>query len=489
MDAKEAKRISQIKTDLIKKFRKIEKEERILQQNDEDDENVEEPIKKQKLTVEKARNLSKLREKLQDEFITQRKRDDEDIQLREKQYEPITKAIKEIKKPSEKTTDLVPLRFAASTPRAIQFEDEEDLTPIPEESFEEESIIVNKSAKALVDSNVIKFGPFASLNLPLANDKQFGIYFVQQPVTSNSISMKSVPKIGSIPIKFDFDDIILTNTGVRYKGTSGLWKLLTRNEFIDDGLYTNDDWENYKEILINTHSIYQNNNPKTGNPKSSKGIKWKQMISKIWDELKNKKGSGLAKYTNNPIEYKYVDNLNKLFERLAYIEAQETAGNNNFHNEKLAFVKFLNDILEDLVKSPNFTKVMIRCLSVLPERMIKGSGIVNDIINNLPFELHWPGYQALGPGTKLKERLARGETGINPLDAAAFEHDKWYRDHKDVESRHVADKVLQKKAWERVISDDAEILDEKLPALVTTGTMWLKRKLGLGLSGSSLAYA
>ena len=48
----------------------------------------------------------------------------------------------------------------------------------------------------------------------------------------------------------------------------------------------------------------------------------------------------------------------------------------------------------------------------------RGKGLVNSIIDKLPVELHIPGYQYCGPGTKLKERLARGDPGINPLDAA-----------------------------------------------------------------------
>ena len=33
----------------------------------------------------------------------------------------------------------------------------------------------------------------------------------------------------------------------------------------------------------------------------------------------------------------------------------------------------------------------------------------NTILNNLPFELHAPGYCNLGPGTKIGKRLARGD--------------------------------------------------------------------------------
>lgn len=66
-------------------------------------------------------------------------------------------------------------------------------------------------------------------------------------------------------------------------------------------------------------------------------------------------------------------------------------------------------------------------LTVIRSRKLKkGRGLVNTLINKLPFEAHLLGYSYLGPGTKLKERLARGDRGINPLDEAAKEHDIAY---------------------------------------------------------------
>ncbi|KAL4132177.1 hypothetical protein QTP88_009384 [Uroleucon formosanum] len=58
----------------------------------------------------------------------------------------------------------------------------------------------------------------------------------------------------------------------------------------------------------------------------------------------------------------------------------------------------------------------------------KGSGLINSVINHLPVELHLPGYNFAGPGTKLKERLARGERGINNLDELARAHDIAYEE-------------------------------------------------------------
>ena len=50
--------------------------------------------------------------------------------------------------------------------------------------------------------------------------------------------------------------------------------------------------------------------------------------------------------------------------------------------------------------------------------IVYGSGIVNSIINKLPIELHIPTYDFCGLGTWLKERLARGDSGLNLLDSA-----------------------------------------------------------------------
>ena len=55
--------------------------------------------------------------------------------------------------------------------------------------------------------------------------------------------------------------------------------------------------------------------------------------------------------------------------------------------------------------------------------MFSGSGLINNLINKLPFELHIPGYQYCGPGTHIQKRLSRGDSGINPLDSACKEHD------------------------------------------------------------------
>lgn len=109
----------------------------------------------------------------------------------------------------------------------------------------------------------------------------------------------------------------------------------------------------------------------------------------------------------------------------------------------------------------------------------EGGSFVDSIINKLPVELHIPGYEFCGPGTKLQKRLARGDIGINQLDASCREHDIQYSLHKDLASRHLADEILQERAWERVKSKDAS-LGEKMAAWSVSNVMKVKRKLGMG---------
>lgn len=89
-------------------------------------------------------------------------------------------------------------------------------------------------------------------------------------------------------------------------------------------------------------------------------------------------------------------------------------------------------------------------------------------------------------GTKLSERLARGDPGINKLDAACKLHDIEYSKHKDSESRAIADKELQSQAMKRVFAKDSK-LSERATALAVSAAMGAKRtlsKIGGGITKS-----
>lgn len=106
---------------------------------------------------------------------------------------------------------------------------------------------------------------------------------------------------------------------------------------------------------------------------------------------------------------------------------------------------------------------------------------LNRVINKLPFELHIPGYQFCGPGTRLQERLKRGDRGINSLDAACRDHDIAYSRSSELEDRHAADRVLADRARKRITAGDST-LGERAAATAVWASMKTKTKLGMGMA-------
>ena len=124
-----------------------------------------------------------------------------------------------------------------------------------------------------------------------------------------------------------------------------------------------------------------------------------------------------------------------------------------------------------------FTKNFSSCLTI----DMKGSALVNNLINKTPIEIHIPGYSYCGPGTKLEKRLKQGDKAINDLDEACKSHDKAYAQNKDLNSRNLADTVLAEKAWTRVKAKNSSI-GEKVAAYTVANIMKAKSKLGMGVT-------
>ena len=82
------------------------------------------------------------------------------------------------------------------------------------------------------------------------------------------------------------------------------------------------------------------------------------------------------------------------------------------------------------------------------KRDATGESFLNSLVNKLPFEMHLPGYNFTGPGTKLYKRLNSDGTPmewsipINRVDNAAYHHDLCYSKHDDTKTRNeVCDKT------------------------------------------------
>ena len=74
-----------------------------------------------------------------------------------------------------------------------------------------------------------------------------------------------------------------------------------------------------------------------------------------------------------------------------------------------------------------------------------GHGVdIQKWIGKTGLEFHWPGYQYMGPGTKLEKRLKRGDPGINQLDRIAKQHDIDYSRAKNLQDKWKADEKMIK---------------------------------------------
>lgn len=113
-----------------------------------------------------------------------------------------------------------------------------------------------------------------------------------------------------------------------------------------------------------------------------------------------------------------------------------------------------------------------------------GGGVVNSLINNLPFEMHLPGHNFTGPGTKLNKRLNSNGTPkawsmpVNRVDDAAYHHDVCYATNKDADTRNrVCDKSM--------IYDLRGIMNptlrERLDRSIVEKIIGTKMNLGMGL--------
>ena len=132
--------------------------------------------------------------------------------------------------------------------------------------------------------------------------------------------------IGREHIMINNDDIIIGDK--LFRGTTGLWELITKLE-PDATLYNDEDYKNYREILIDTNAIGSDSNP--NKPKASRGEKYRKIIKPLWKEIvfrrRGKKGNGVIILPSDP---------NALIERFTLSVAAGHAGNKGSRNESVS---------------------------------------------------------------------------------------------------------------------------------------------------------
>lgn len=97
--------------------------------------------------------------------------------------------------------------------------------------------------------------------------------------------------------------------------------------------------------------------------------------------------------------------------------------------------KEINEIMDLLIKE-------LKSIKNKKDKQMIGNGVINRLIGKLPFELHIPGYNYCGPGTKLEKRLKRGDKGVNKVDEVCKKHDIDYSNAKNDEDIKKADRKM-----------------------------------------------
>ena len=146
------------------------------------------------------------------------------------------------------------------------------------------------------------------------------------------------------------NNIYIKDSGEKFEGTEGLWKLITLREPVD---VDKKDKDEYERLMIKTNVIHHNNDPKNPHPKGNRGNKWKKIIGPIWYKNQGFSEEDAIKMANNrgyrerlvkkmrKIKREYEgkgvvvipSDPNALLERLDLLLASKEAGHTGVRNE------------------------------------------------------------------------------------------------------------------------------------------------------------
>ena len=283
---------------------------------------VTDPRKREEL----IKDLIETRKRIKDNFIARKVGEIEYQTGLTKLFKPVTETqkatAKEIteaqKATAEKfTQELLPIK--------------EGLEKIPDITFP------TYPAVEMTKEEIKKLGPIATDALiKLASkkgiDKSFGL----------TVKNKKL-HIGDKPITIKDDNIIID--GEEYTGTPGLWELIISQE-PQEGKYTEDDYLNYINLLVQTNTIYQGDNPNQNRAKSSGGDKWNKLISPVWEHIReSKKPLKRKKRQEDPQPGTNGDGLkilpsdpNALIDRFDLLFSSKKAGHTGVRNEIISIL-------------------------------------------------------------------------------------------------------------------------------------------------------
>ena len=219
---------------------------------------VKDPRKREEL----VRDFIETRKRIKDNFVARKVGEAEYQTGLTKLFKPVTETqkatAKEItdaqKAAAEKiTSELLPIREGLEKIPALTFPAFPALV-----MTEEEKSSIGPIAEEALSKFLRKDGADKTYGLRDANGKFY---------------------IGNKLTIIDNNDLIVGK--YEYKGTPGLWELITSKN-PDETKYNLEDLENYKKLLIRSNALHKNYDPDNRRPLSSSGNKWKNLLSNIW---------------------------------------------------------------------------------------------------------------------------------------------------------------------------------------------------------------
>ncbi|XP_077258541.1 uncharacterized protein LOC143895361 [Temnothorax americanus] len=170
----------------------------------------------------------------------------------------------------------------------------------------------------------------------LSGDQESGIDTVYGVYFSNDGMM-----LGNKRFDVDNADNIIIDD-IRYAGTRGLYELIFK-KIHNDKIYTEDDMQKYKSILLMTNA-HKRNHDAHARLNGNRGYKYRNIIAPL---ISGKKaGRGIPRVmtlNNNKIDYVHWDDPNELVDRLRLLEASRLAGHNGHDNEILSIIEKLRE--------------------------------------------------------------------------------------------------------------------------------------------------
>ena len=272
---------------------------------------IKDPRKREEL----IRDLIETRKRIKDNFIARKVGEAEYQTGLTKLFKPVTETQKTTAK---EITDAQKAATEKITKELLPIQ--EGLEKLPSVTFPAYPA-VEMTKEEIINIEPIAVNALMSLGSKEGIDRTFGIH-----------KKDGKYHIGNKPITIKGNNIIIENN--EYEGTKGLWELII---FKNPDNYTEDDYLNYINLLVQTNTIYQGNNPNQNRAKSSGGDKWNKLISPVWEHIKESKkplerkrrqqdptGDGLKILPSDP---------NALIDRFDLLFSSKKAGHTGVKNE------------------------------------------------------------------------------------------------------------------------------------------------------------